>query len=222
MKKLSFLIVLLLSFALINGCGKKDDTAGKDSKDKTESTDQKKSDSKDVEIGDDAAYHIKYSVTGDKEGILMDMWMKGKKVKSEINVAGEKMKSTVYYLNNMVYTLTDAQGMKMAFKMDMSEMKGDKNFDKTLLDAKEKLKDYEKLGTEEVIGYKCTIYKDKDGNKFWMYKDRVPMKFESKNSKMEAKEFEPNIKPADDFFDPPKDVDFKSMGDMKIGDIKKK
>jgi hypothetical protein len=98
--------------------------------------------------------------------------------------------------------------------MDVSK---DENFQKDfakLYDVKDKLKDYTKGGTEEIIGYKCDVY-TKGEEKIWIYQDKMALKFTDGKMTMTASVFEPDVKLAEDFLNPPKDIDFKSMDDLK-------
>jgi hypothetical protein len=106
--------------------------------------------------------------------------------------------------------------------MDLNEMKGkdDKNFGKEMFDAKEHLKDYEKTGKGDVLGYSCDIYKDKEGNQYYFYKDVVMLKVITQHGSMEATKFEPDVKLEDKFFDPPKDIDYTNPGDMDLSKFK--
>jgi hypothetical protein len=107
-------------------------------------------------------------------------------------------------------------------KMDLESMskKEGKDMDKMLYEAKDKLKEYEKTGTGEVLGYKCDIYKDKQGNTYYFYKDQAVLKMESKTGTMEATKFEPDVKLEDSFFEPPKDVEYMNTGKMDMDKLK--
>ena len=209
MKKLFYLFtVTLISFSLIAGCGKKDSAGNKEEK--------KSDDKKEVAIGENTPFHLKYEMTGESEKGSMDMFVKGKNAKLDIKAkeAGQDMNSLIFVKDGMMYMVMDMMGQKMGMKMDVSK---DESFQKDfakLYDVKDKLKDYTKGGTEEVLGYKCDIY-TKGAEKIWIYKDMMALKFSDGKTTLEAKEFEPNAKIADDFFDPPKDIEFKSMDDLK-------
>ena len=218
MKK-SFLLVFLLVFGiLIFGCGKKaGDTSGaKD--DKTESK-------KDSDLNENTGYTVKYDLKEEKGTAgVMDMALKGKRIKMGFDVTeGEnKSKTQMWFKNDMVYMLTEAAGQKMAMKMDAKESESEmKDFNPDMFDKdklKAKLNDYTKDGTEDVIGYKCDVYKSKTTDeKIWIYKDMVMLKMTSAKTTMVAKEFNPSPKLSDSDFDPPKDVDFKDMKDLLKG-----
>jgi len=200
--------VMFLSIALISGCGKKD--AGKTTGDK-EKTEVKK----DAEITDKTPVHLKYEMQGNEKGTL-DMHFQGKTAKLDIKGTedGKEVSSTIYVKDGTMYMVMDLMGKKMGMKMDVSK---DEEFNKSfgqLYDVKDKLKDFTKGETEEILGYKCTVY-TKDKEKVWIYKDAVALKFTDGKTTMVASAFEPDAKVAEGFFDPPKDIDFQSMDDLK-------
>ena len=167
MKKVILLILVFSVSILLTSCGKKE-TAGTDSKDKTE---KKTEDKKDIAFSDNSAYHIKYEASGEKEKGTLDIFFKGKSV-----------------------------------KMDVSQ-EMDKDPSRDLVNLKDKLKDYEKVGTDEILGYKCDVYQTKEGSKISVYKDYIGLKMVEKSGKtFIATAFEPDIKLANDFFSPPKDI----------------
>ena len=151
-QKLMYLLaVVVLSFSFITGCGKKDSAGNKD---------EKKDDKKEVAINENTPFHLKYEMKSETETGSMDMFVKGKSVKLEIKAKdkGQDVNSTMYVKEGMMYMVMDLMGQKMGMKMDVSK---DENFQKDfakLYDVKDKLKDYTKGGTEEIIGYKCDVY----------------------------------------------------------------
>jgi len=209
MKNLFYLFaVTILSLSLITGCGKKDTAGNKEEK--------KSEEKKDVSISENTPFHLKYEMTDEKGKGSLDMFVKGKNAKMDIKAkeADKDISTLMYIKDGTMYMLMDMMGQKMGMKMDVSK---DENFQKDfakLYDVKDHLKDYTKGGTEDVLGYKCDMY-TKGAEKIWIYKDMIALKFTDGKSTLEAKEFEPNAKLADDFFDPPKDIEFKSMDDLK-------
>jgi hypothetical protein len=218
MKK-SFLLVLILVFSvLMFGCGKK---AGDTSGAKDDKTEVKK----DSDISESVGYSVKYDIKEEKGTTgTLDLSLKGKRIKMAIDIVEKenKSKSQMWFKDDMVYMLTEVAGQKMAMKMDAKQT-GDemKDFNPEMFDKdklKDKLKDYTKEGTEEVIGYKCDVYKSKTSDeKIWIYKDVAMLKMTSTKTTMVAKEFNPSPKLSDSDFDPPKDVDFKDMKDLLKG-----
>lgn len=208
-KKFFYLIaVVFISLGLLSGCGKKDSSGSKDEKGKTE-------EKKDVALDENSPKHLKYEMKGEKENGVLDMYFKGKNAKLDIKAseAGKEMNSLMFIKDGMMYMVLDMAGQKMGMKMDVSK---DESFQKDfgkLLNVKDKLKEYTKTGTEDVLGYKCDTY-TKGEEKISIYKDMVALKFSDGKTNMTATEFEPNAKLADDFFDPPKDIEFKSMDDL--------
>ena len=144
------------------------------------------------------------------------MTLKGKNVKMLVNASkeGQVMTLNMFVKDKMLYYILEAGELKMAMKSDISKDESFKEFDE-LINVKEKLKEMEKTGSEDVLGYKCDIYKNKKDETFSIYKERVPLKMVSKEGTMTATIFEPDVKVADDAFDPPKDVEYKDMNDMK-------
>ncbi len=215
MKKLLLFLLVFSVTLLMSGCSKKE-SASNDSKDKTE---KKSEDKKDITFSENSTYHVKYDAKGDKVNGTMEMWIKGKNVKMDMNMdeKGKKVNSDMYFVDKIAYIVTDMEGKKMGMKMDISkEMEKGDDPTKDIVNIKEKLKDYQKLGTDEVLGYKCDVYQTKEGTKLSIYKEYFALKIVDKNNNTYvATAFEPDIKTADDFFTPPKDVEFMDMGNMK-------
>ncbi|MDD5361967.1 MAG: hypothetical protein PHN88_07530 [Ignavibacteria bacterium] len=199
------LLVLMISIGFTAGCGKKDASKDGKSEDKKESA------------GDiNSPKHLKYEMKGEKESGTLDMYFKGKNAKLEIasKEAQQDMNSVMYIKDGMMYMVIDMAGKKMGMKMDVSK---DESFNKEfgkLFDVKDKLKDYTKGSTEEIIGYKCDVY-SKGEEKIWVYKDMAALKFTDGKTTMTATAFEPDAKLTETFFDPPKDIEFQSMDDLK-------
>lgn len=226
MKKL--LVLLFIAMYTVYGCGKKQDnsTTGDDkSKEKTETV----SKAKEIEISDAKSYHIVYEMKSketSKDKMSMEVFVKGKKYRSEVSFEekGVSMKGTGYYKDNMVYSVMNILGKKMGFKMKANEVKDDgqgKSYDAFIMKAKDYLKDCEKVGTEEIIGYLCNVYKDKDGNKYSLYKDYLMMKFEGKGATITATNVEIDNEKDDNFFEPPTDVDYSGLNIDGIKNLKK-
>jgi hypothetical protein len=206
MRKLYFLALILSAVILLNGCGKKKDSP--DAKDK-------KTDKKEISYSEGSSYHIKYESKSPEEKGSMDFYFKGKSAKIEVSmmVGDKKNDASMYYADKTVYMITEIEGKKMGMKMDVNENK-DSEFD--IVNIKDKLKDYEKMGTDDVLGYKCDIYKTKDGTLISIYNDAFGLKIVDKNKKeVVATVFEQDVKLADDFFTAPKDVEYMDMGNMK-------
>ena len=213
MKKLFFMLLVFSVTLFMNGCGKKE-SAGTDTKDKTE---KKTEDKKDITFSENSAYHIKYEAKGEKENGSLDFWIKGMKIKMKLNVTskGKATKSDMYLADKVAYIVTDVEGKLMGMKMDVGK-EMDKDPTMNLANIKEKLKEYDKVGTDEVLGYKCDVYQTKEGSKISVYKDYFALKIvEKDNNAFVATVFEPDVKLNDDYFTPPKDVDFLDMNNMK-------
>jgi hypothetical protein len=207
MRKLYFIALILSVVILINGCGKKKESA--DSKEVK--TEQKK----DISYSEGATYHIKYESKSPDEKGFMDFYFKDKNAKIEVNMAvGEKKNNaSMYYADKIVYMITEMEGKKMGMKMNVAD---NKEAEIDVVNIKDKLKDYEKTGTDEVLGYKCDVYKTKDGSLISIYKEAFGLKIVDKNKKeVVATAFEQDVKLADDFFTPPKDVEYMDLDNLK-------
>lgn len=222
MKNITILLLtFLLSFAVMS-CGKKEGadttmkTAGKEG-DKKEQVTETKSGS---EIGENSSFHVVYEM-GSGIKMNLEVYTKGPKARSEAEneAGGMKIKATAYFPGDgYVYTVSDIGKEKVGMKMKVTD--GDeKDMSSKMFQAKEHLKDFEKDGTGEVIGYPCNIYKDKNGNRYYFYKDYVMLKFEGKGSSMTATKLDLDAKADDSMFEVPKDVKFK---EMDISKYKKK
>lgn len=202
--RLNYLIALLLLIIVaVSGCGKKEADVKKD---------EKKSD---VTMTENTPFHIKYEVKGEDSGTF-DLYFKDKTAKFDMNFekAGQKVNTLMFVKNNVLHIIGEAEGKKMGMKMDVSK---DEDFQKdfaSFINAKEKLKDYEKTGSDEVLGFKCDVYKSKEGETISVYKDMVVLKIESPKGSFVAVKFEPDAKISDDVFEPPKDVDYMDMSEF--------
>ena len=108
--------------------------------------------------------------------------------------------------------ITEVEGKKIGMKMDVSEST---EANTEIVNVKDKLKDYEKIGTDEVIGYKCDVYKTKEGTKLSVYKDAFALRIvDKKGDEFVATLLEQDIKIADDFFTPPKDMEYMDFSDL--------
>jgi hypothetical protein len=207
-----FLLFVLISFVTL-GCGKKDDTT-------TKTDDEKKEESKIENITEGTPIHYEMEATGQMQG-TWDVYAKGKKayVKASYKAAGQDMKSEMWMSEDAMYILSDIGGKKMGMKMDpkkfMQESEQKKDFN--ALTFKDGCKDCEKIGEEEVIGKKCSIYRDKNGIKYSIYKDKIPLKIVMEKTTMQAKKLEIDANLSDDMFSPPKDVEFMEMDKMMEG-----
>lgn len=210
MRKLFYLVLILCIAVLLNGCGKKE-SSGDKKDDKTE----QKTEKKDISFSENSSYHLRYEAKSEKMKGTMDFYFKDKNAKIEVNFneGDKKINSTMYFENKVLYMITSLEGKKMGMKMDVSESK-DVNTD--MVNVKEKLKEYEKVGTDEVLGYKCDVYKTKEGSKLSIYKDAFALRIvDKKGDEFVATALEQDVKIADDFFTPPKDVEY--MDFSKLG-----
>jgi hypothetical protein len=222
MKKLTAIFFILITALLINGCGKKD-TAGTDSGKKDSEKKEDVKTAKDVSMDDNSSYHVTYKMDKEGKGMTMDMYRKGVKVRTDVNTSEKEMnmKATGYFSNKTIYMVMDMAGKKMGMKMDAKDAaKDDKDIEKQIYDVKDRLKDFDKAGTGDVLGYTCNKYTDKKGNTYYIYKDQATLKMEFKGGTMEATKFEPDVKLEDSFFEVPKDVEFMDMGNLNLDKLK--
>lgn len=212
MRKLLYLSLILCMAILLNSCGKKE-VAGDKKDTKTEKTEQKK----DISFSENSSYHLKYEAKSQKLKGTMDFYFKDKNAKIDLNFVEKEKKigSSMYFENKVLYMVTEVEGKKIGMKMDVSETK---DVNTEMVNVKEKLKDYEKIGTDEVIGYKCDVYKTKEGSKLSIYNEAFALRIVDKNGdEFVATALEQDVKIADDFFAPPKNIeymDFSKLGNM--------
>ncbi|MCX7878194.1 MAG: DUF4412 domain-containing protein [Ignavibacteria bacterium] len=220
----SFSLILIL---IILGCGEK----------KTETPSGEKSKGKDGSekqfFASDKPFLVEFEIAASEKGrgTVVAIYH-GKKCRStsSMDIDGKKMTATAYFDGgDVVYTVTEAMGMKMGFKFDKSKFSEAKD----QIDVntfRDYLNQMEKVGEEEIIGYKCEIYRHKEKDfAISLYEKTVPLKFATRDGKavLKAKRFESPYEVTDDMFVPPKDVDYKDMTkfieglqDMKNKDIK--
>jgi hypothetical protein len=206
----------LFSFLIISSCGKKDDTGttGKE----TDKLDKNEN----ITLNAETPIYVEFKVEGTMEGTIKG-WYAGKKNKSETELKSKGMviKGSFYSDGQMVYIITEeASGVKMGFKMDVKEWsEGEsKEGQVDITSWRDKLKEYTKIGTAEVLGKTCDIMEAKDKQtKLYIYKDFLPLKMEMKNMTMTATKYEIDVKITDEMFTPPKDVEFIDFGEMTKG-----
>ena len=220
--KVNLVLILLSSLILIQGCGKKDNSTS----DKNDSkSDTKKSG--DENISPDKPFHVVFDITGMSKGTV-DAYYSGKKARSSssIEISGQKMNATAYFDgdNKMMYMVNEIAGMRTGMKMDMSAVTDPNNKEKKvdITNFREMLKEMDKIGSEEVLGRQCDIYKTKDGKTtISVYKESIPLKFSTGDGKttLVANKLETDVKVTDDMFIPPADVQYQDatgmMKDMK-------
>ncbi len=208
MKKISSLTLLLAVLILIGGCDKKEG-AGTNQKETTK-TETTSGDKKNLELGENSSINIAYSISNSPD-MTLELFTKGKKARSEVkgNSKGGPINAVGYFPGDgFVYSVVELAGQKVGMKMKATELDSDQDYSSFLLKAREQFKDYEKGGTGEVLGYECNIYKDKNGNKYYMYKDFLLMKFEGEKGSITATKVNTDAKFEDSIFEVPKDVDF--------------
>jgi hypothetical protein len=204
-----FLVLSLVSFFLISSCGKKE---GSKTETKTETGET-------GEFSADKPFHVVYDVKGNVAGTLDAIYSQKKsRITSNMDMKGQKISSTTYTDGQMVYMISEIGGMKMGTKMDVkkySEQSGKKEGQYDISSFRERLKDYDKVGTEEILGKKCDIYQSKDGKlKMSIYKEALPLKFDFGTMTFIATKIETDVKVSDDTFNPPQDVKYVEMDEM--------
>lgn len=210
-KYLNLILALFLGIFLISSCGKKE---GSTTDGKTDS----KTDSKKDDFSPDKPFHVLFSISGTKTGTV-DAIYAGKKARTESTMNTEGMTiSAIAYFNggDTVYMVSEVGGMKTGMKFAKSDFSKDKN-QVDMYSFKDKLKDMDKIGTEEIIGKKCDIYRAKDSSyTISVYNETVPLKFSTGSGKMvmTATKYDTDVKISDEMFNPPKDINFTDAGGM--------
>ncbi|MCC6865363.1 MAG: hypothetical protein IT280_04305 [Ignavibacteria bacterium] len=230
--KINLILILLLAILFLNGCGKKDDSTSKSDDNKTESTDNNNSNDN-ATFSKDKPFMVEFEVTGGEKGKgTIEAIYDGKKCRSttKFDTDGKKFSATAYFDGgDVVYTVSEVAGVKMGMKFDKKKFSDSKdNFDVNTY--RDYLDQMEKIGEEEILGYKCDIYKHKDKNfTVSLYDKTVPLRMGSADGKtyMKAIKFEKDVKTTPDMFKAPEDVkyidmtnmleDMKKMGDQKNG-----
>jgi hypothetical protein len=207
--KLIFIFTIALLF--FNSCSKKNDN----------STSDNKTSSKDENVSPDKPFHVVFEVSGTTKGSV-DAYYSGNKSKSTsaFDIGGQKINGTSYFDGDtkMMYIINEIGGKKMGIKMD-SKAYSDQS-DKGQVDIntfRDKIKGMDKIGTEEILGRQCDIYRSKDSSySVSMYKESIPLKFSSGSGKilMVASKLETDITVNDDMFKPPQDVKYQDATEM--------
>jgi hypothetical protein len=210
--RIFFSLIFALIFSVFMACGKKDETKTSDNKDTK--TDSKKDDG----VSFDSPVMVDFKITGKMNGTVNAIYFKTKaRTYSTMEMGSQKISSTVYYDgSDYVYMITEVGGIKSGMKMKKGEF-GKKEGEIDALSFKDRIKEMDKIGTEEIIGKTCDIYKSKDGRVLIsVYKEMVPLKFSVGDGKMvmEATKIEKDVKVDDNTFTPPADVKYMDAGDM--------
>jgi hypothetical protein len=220
---LNLLIALVLSAGFV--CGKGDGNSSGDTKSgddkKTETTDKKEG-----SFSPDRPFMVEFEVLGrgQGKGNVVAIYS-GKKCRSTstFEVEGKKMGATAYFDGgDMVYTVTDVAGNKMGMKFDKRKF-AEMNDNVDVNSFRDYLDKMEKTGEEEILGYKCEIYKFKDKDVIVsLYEKTVPLRMGNSAGEtyMRAVKFEKDVKVTDDMFTAPKDVNYTDMSNM-MEDMKK-
>ncbi len=213
---LGFVFLLVFSVTVLSGCGKKDDS--------TTRTDDKKSDTKEStdksSFSKDKPFLVEFELTGKEKGNgTVTAIYDGKKCRStsSFDADGKKFSATAYFDGgDIVYTVSDIAGVKMGMKFDKKKFSDTKdNVD--VNSFRDYIDQMEKIGEEEIIGYKCEIYKHKEKNfTVSLYEKTVPLRMGSADGKtyMKATKFEKDVKVTEDMFKAPEDVKYMDMTNM--------
>jgi hypothetical protein len=206
--------VVLFSIFILAGCGKKEEatkneSAGNKTEQKTETSNEN--------ITENTPIHYVWESAGDVTGTY-DVYSKGKlmKINMDVTTHGQKSVSDMYSDGNLIYMITDVSGKKVGMKMDPKKFQKDSESKKEFnpMNFREGCKDCEKIGEEDVIGKHCLIYQDKNGVKYSVYKESIPLKIISKNYTMTAKSLDLNAAFSNDIFTVPKDIEYMDMDKM--------
>jgi hypothetical protein len=127
------------------------------------------------------------------------------------------MSATAYFNGgDTLYMVSEIMGKKTGMKFAKSDFAKDKD-QMDIYTFKDKIKEMDKIGSEEILGRKCDIYRSKDSlMSYSVYNETVPLKISSKNGNMTmvATKYETDVKVSDDMFNPPADVSFIDAGGM--------
>lgn len=213
MKKYFLFLIVFCALFSITSCKKKSGSSETDSKQTSENKSETK---KETTNTNSTPYHIKYETKSNNESGNMKMWVKGKKFKINIDaeVNGKKNTANMYVPDKKAYMITDDAGEKMNMVMDVDEeLENTINYE--IASISERIKDFQKVGNEDVLGYKCDVYQSKFGDKFSIYKDNYVLKITDKNNKTTtATVFEPDVKLEDNMFNPPEGLKWMTMEEM--------
>ena len=162
---------------------------------------------------DNNSFYIKYDVRGAKDSGSIDLWVKGKNMKMFIiNTDKYRMsESTMYVVDSITYFIFESDTTISGFKIK-TESNDKQEF--VIYDIKQFLKYYQKIGTDEVLGYKCDVYQTKKGLKISVYNELSVLKILDKEAQVIAIVFNPDILINDDFFIPPSDINFIDFSKM--------
>lgn len=218
----AIILSLLAAFIFSTGCGKKNDS--------TTDKDDKKSENKDSKdnstFSRDKPFMVEFELTGREKGAgTVSAIYDGKKCRSTstFDADGKKFSATAYFDGgDVVYSVSEIAGVKMGMKFDKKKFSDTKdNVD--VNSFRDYLDQMEKTGDEEILGYKCEIYKHKEKNfTVSLYEKTVPLRMGSADGKtyMKAVKFDKDIKVTDDMFKAPEDVKYMDMTNM-LEDMKK-
>lgn len=220
---LSFIFTFVLSALIVTGCGKKEDSksTGKDEK----TTETKESNDK-SSFDKGKPFMVEFEVTGREKGNgTVSAIYDGNKCRSTstFDADGKKFSATAYFDGgDVVYTVSEIAGVKMGMKFDKKKFSDTKdNVD--VNSFRDYIDQMEKIGDEEILGYKCEIYKHKEKNfTVSLYEKTVPLRMGSADGKtyMKATKFEKDVKVTDDMFKAPEGVKYMDMTNM-LEDMKK-
>jgi len=209
-KSLKVIQIVLLMFcvAYLTSCGKKN---SEQPGGRTETGDVS-------DINPERPFRVIFDVKGGMTGTVDAVYSAEKsRIMSVMNMNGQSVKSTAFTDGQMVYVVSEIGGMKTGMKMNAkkySEQSG-KEGRWDISSFKDHLKEYQKVGTEEILGKRCDIYQSKDGKfKMSVYKEILPMRFDFGTMQFVATKIEPDIKVDADTFTPPNDVTYIEMDEM--------
>ncbi|HRJ85972.1 MAG TPA: DUF4412 domain-containing protein [Ignavibacteria bacterium] len=214
--KPNIFFVFAFSFLMLAGCGKKEESTTKTDDKKIESNESNDK----ISFSKDKPFMVEFEVTGKEKGSgTVSAIYSGDKCRSTstFDSDGKKFSATAYFDGgDVVYTVSEIAGVKMGMKMDKKKFSDSKdNVD--VNSFRDYLDQMEKIGEEEIIGYKCEIYKHKEKNfTVSLYEKTVPLRMGTTDGKtyMKATKLEQNITVTDDMFKAPQDVKYMDMTNM--------
>ena len=113
----------------------------------------------------------------------------------------------------------DAMGMKKAVKILLDKYEKEMNTEKQdvdMMSVVEHLADYEKVGTETVLGKECDKYKVNEGVTFSIYDNMYILKIENPGMKITAVNLDTDASLSDDLFETPEGKPDKKDSDYSL------
>ena len=219
-KKLGLLFLNLILVLLISACGEK--------KTETEKAGENKTGDENVSSGFDVnqPFMVEFGLEDieNAKGTIKAVYH-GKKCVSSSNytVDGNKISSTAYFDGgDVVYVVTDVMGKKIGMKFSKDKFSEAKD-QIDINTFRDYLNQMDKVGEEEILGYRCEIYRHKEKDfSVSLYNKTVPLRMANREGKtiMKAVKFESPYQANDEMFIAPKDIEYMDMSEI-MKDVEK-